>query len=102
MNTERVKFNSNNKTEVIKHSGEQKTQRYSTDSFTKELIGKKIKFSLDNGTFVEGILKQLGMFDILLEVKSVQTINIDNKLMTRDTTKSVIYLKQHIISVEVV
>ena len=102
MNTEkRVKFNSNNKTEVHKHSGEQKIQRYSTDSFTKELIGKRIKISLTNNTMAEGFLKQVGMFDILVEVKATQNIVVDGKNLSREAVKSIIYLKQHIVCVEV-
>lgn len=91
----------NNKNKVVNNSGKEKIQRYSQDSFTKDLIGKKVKLILDNNTIVEGILKQLGMFDILLEVKTVQNVNIDGRSMSRDITKPIIYLKQHIVCVEV-
>ena len=91
----------NNKNKVDNNSGKQKILRYSQDSFTKELIGKKIKSSLDNNTMAEGTLKQVGMFDILVEVKSTQNITIDGKSLSRDAVKSIIYLKQHIVCVEV-
>ena len=99
--THKIPLN-NNRNQVDNNSGKQKTQRYSQDSFTKELIGKKIKFSLDNNTMAEGILKQVGMFDVLVEVKSTQNITIDGKNLSRDAVKSIIYLKQHIVCVEVI
>ena len=98
---ETTQLQNNNKNKVVNNSVAQKILRYSQDSFTKDLIGKKVKLVLDNSTTVEGILKQLGMFDILLEVKTVQNVNIDGRSMSRDITKPIIYLKQHIVSVEV-
>ena len=98
---ETTQLQNNNKNKVVNNSGKEKIQRYSQDSFTKDLIGKKVKLVLDNNTIVEGILKQLGMFDILLEVKTTQTIAIDGRSMSRDVVKPIIYLKQHIVSVEV-
>ena len=91
----------NNRNKVDNNSGKQKTQRYSQDSFTKELIGKRIRISLTNNTMAEGILKQVGMFDILVEVKSTQNITIDGKNLSREAVKSIIFLKQHIVCVEV-
>ena len=91
----------NNRNQVDKNSGQQKIQRYSQDSFTKELIGKRIKLTLHNGTYAEGILKQVGMFDVLVEVKATQNIVVDGKNLSRDAVKSIIYLKQHIVCVEV-
>ena len=91
----------NNRSKVDNNSGKQKIQRYSQDSFTKELIGKRIKLTLHNDTYAEGTLKQVGMFDILLEVKVTQNITIDGKSLSRESVKSIIYLKQHIVSVEV-
>ena len=91
----------NNRSKVDNNSGKQKIQRYSQDSFTKELIGKKIKLTLHNGSYAEGILRQLGMFDILVEVKATQNIVVDGKNLSRETVKSIIFLKQHIVCVEV-
>ncbi len=84
--THKIPLN-NNWNQVDKNSGQQKTQRYSTDSFTKEPIGKRIKLTLHNGTFAEGILKQVGMFDTLVEVKATQNITIDGKNLSRDAVK---------------
>ena len=99
--THKIPLN-NNRNKVDNNSGKQKIQRYSQDSFTKELIGKKIKFSLDNNTMAEGTLKQVGMFDILVEVKTTQNIVVDGKSLSREAVKSIIYLKQHIVCVEVI
>ena len=98
---ETTQLQNNNKSKVVNNSVQQKIQRYSQDSFTKLLIGKKIKLTLDNNTIVEGTLKQVGMFDTLLEVKATQIIVIDGKNLSRDFVKSIIYLKQHIVSIEV-
>lgn len=98
---ETTQLQNNNRSKVDNNSGKQKILRYSQDSFTKQLIGKKIKLVLDNNAIVEGTLTQVGMFDILLEVKVTQSITIDDKSLSRETVKSIIYLKQHIVSVEV-
>lgn len=98
---ETTQLQNNNKSKVVNNSVQQKIQRYSQDSFTKLLIGKKIKLTLDNNNIVEGTLKQVGMFDTLLEVKATQIIVIDGKNLSRDFVKSIIYLKQHIVSIEV-
>lgn len=47
-----------------------KPLRYTQDSFTKELIGKKIRITLVNGSITEGELQELGMYDI--QIKSLQ------------------------------
>jgi small nuclear ribonucleoprotein (snRNP)-like protein len=99
---ETTQLQNNNKSKVVNNSVQQRIQRYSQDSFTKLLIGKKIKLTLDNNTIVEGTLKQVGMFDTLVEVKATQIIVIDGKNLSRDFVKSIIYLKQHIVSVEVI
>lgn len=98
---ETTQLQNNNQSKVDNNSGKQKILRYSQDSFTKLLIGKKIKLTLDNDTIVEGTLKQVGMFDILVEVKTTQNIMVDGKNLSREAVKSIIYLKQHIICVEV-
>ena len=98
---ETTQLQNNNQSKVNNNSGKHKILRYSQDSFTKQLIGKKIKLTLDNDTIVEGTLKQVGMFDTLLEVKATQNIMVDGKNLSRDFVKSIIYLKQHIVSIEV-
>ena len=98
---ETTQLQNNNQSKVNNNSGKHKILRYSQDSFTKQLIGKKIKLTLDNDTIVEGTLKQVGMFDTLLEVKATQNIMVDGKNLSREFVKSIIYLKQHIVSIEV-
>ena len=89
MNTPTTHIQSNNKSKVVNNSVKEKIIRYSEDSFTKYLIGKRIKLTLANGTFAEGTLKQVGMFDILLEVKFIQNITMDGKTMSRDSVKPI-------------
>ncbi len=96
---EEVNGNYNNTAKVFNSS--QKPLRYSRDSFVKELIGKRIRISLITQEIFEGILKQLGMFDIDLEIRTTQNIKIAGKEMTRETTKSRIFMKSSIIWVEV-
>jgi len=88
----------------IKDSGtpEKKPMRYSQDSFTRELIGKILNIELVNGKILQGKLLDLGMFDILIELKSEETVNISGKPMIRDVVKNLIILKSAILTVEVV
>ena len=51
----------NNQNQTFKGS-EEKPQRYTKDSFTKELIGKVVKISLVNGSTLQGRLIELGMY----------------------------------------
>ena len=67
---------------VVNNSGGEKILRCSQDGFTKQLTGKKIRLTLDNDTLAEGILKQVVMFDILLEVKVIQTIVVNGKSLS--------------------
>jgi len=80
---------------------DKKPLRYSEDSFVKELIGKIVNIELINGKMLQGRLLQLGMFDVLIELKSKETVNISGKPMIKDTTKSLIILKSAILTVEV-
>lgn len=48
-------------------SGQKKPERYSRDSFTKELIGKVLKISLLNEREIQGRLLELGMFDVKVQ-----------------------------------
>jgi small nuclear ribonucleoprotein (snRNP)-like protein len=108
----------NNKTKVFNHyakdssrsqgtkekdfgTQERKPLRYSQDSFVKELINKTLTIELVNGKILTGKLLQLGMFDILIELKSVETVNIAGKPMLRDVIKNLIILKSSILTVEV-
>jgi len=80
---------------------ERKPLRYSEDSFTKQLIGKTITIELVNGKILKGKLLNLGMYDVLIETKSAETVNIAGKQMTKDVIKNLIILKSAICTVEV-
>ena len=98
---EHVKGNSSNSTGVFNNS-QKKPLRYSQDSFVKEIIGKKVRISLTTNEVYFGILRQLGMYDILMEIKTTETINASGKEITRDTTKNRIFMKSNIVWIEVV
>ena len=82
--------------------GDQKPRRYSQDSFIKELIGKKIRISLTTSEVFDGILRQLGMYDVLLEIKTSEVISVSGKDITRDTTVQRIFMKSNIVWVQVI
>lgn len=98
---ERVNGRLSHASEVFRNS-QKKPLRYSQDSFIKELIGEKIRISLTTSEVFEGILRQLGMFDCLVEIKEVEKINVSGKEITRDTTKNRIFMKSNIVWIEVV
>ena len=79
---ETTQLQNNILSKVVNNSGGEKILRYSQDSFTKQLTGKKIRLTLDNDTLAEGILKQVGMFDTLLEVKVIQNIVVNDKSLS--------------------
>lgn len=64
---------------------EEKKLRYGNDTLTKEKNGKTIKLTFTNGTTMSGVLKDFGMYDLLLK--------------TGD--KELIIFKAHILFVEV-
>lgn len=97
---EKVNGNYNHASGVFKDSVK-KPLRYSQDTFTKELIGKKIKIFLINQEIFEGTLKELGMYDVLLEIKTTEKLTISGNEMTREATKQRIFMKSAIIWVEV-
>lgn len=96
------KTNYNKPKEVFNNSLDKKPLRYSTDSFVKELIGKKIRIGLINGDVFEGILKELGMYDIMVAINTEDKTNIGGKEIIRNITKDRIFMKSAIIWVEVV
>lgn len=53
-----------------------KPERYSKDSLTKDLIGKSVIISLIGGRIESGILKECGMYDILIEMTNKRTLII--------------------------
>ena len=81
---------------------QKKPLRYSQDSFVRELINKKIRISLTTQDVFDGTLKQLGMYDILLEIKISEKINVEGMEITREATKERIFIKSNIVWVEVV
>ena len=97
---EHAKGDSNNAPGVFKNS-EKKPLRYSQDSFVKELIGKNIRISLTTQEVFEGVLKELGMYDFLLEVKVSEKITISGKEVFRESRKARIFMKSSVAWVEV-
>jgi len=96
----------NNKEKVYnsysKDSSRSKPLRYGQDSFVKELIGKTIQIELTNGKILTGKLLDLGMYDVMIELKSTQNYIVSDKTLTKDVNKNLIVMKSAIISVEVV
>ena len=70
----------NDRENVFKGSG--KAQRYSKDSFTKELIGKVVKLTLTNGSTLQGRLIELGMYDIRVQTSQSQLIVMKSSILT--------------------
>jgi len=102
---EKVKDYNNNRAKLFNNysgTSEKKPLRYGQDSFVKELIQKNVTIELVNGKILIGKLIQLGMFDILIEIKSTENYIVSGKPMVRDVIKNLIILKSAIISVEVV
>ena len=62
--------------------GSAKAQRYSKDSFTKELIGKVVKITLTNGSVVQGRLIELGMYDVKVQTATNQLIILKSGILT--------------------
>ena len=85
---------------VFKNS-EKNPLRYSRDSFVKELIGKNIRVSLTTREVLEGTLKELGMYDFLIETKVAEKIIISGKEVTRDSKRQRIFMKSAVAWVEV-
>ena len=98
----------NNRKNVFKSYGskdsgtsEKKPLRYGQDSFTKELIQKTIQIELVNGKILQGRLLQLGMYDVQIELKSIENFMVSGQTLTKDVTKNLIILKSAICTVEV-
>lgn len=93
-------YNNNKPKEVFKNF-DKKPPRYSTDSFVKELITKKIRICLINGDIFEGILNELGMFDIKIAINTEDKTIIAGKEMSRNVVKDRIFMKSGILWIEV-
>ena len=85
---------------VFKNS-EKNPLRYSKDSFVKELIGKNIRISLITQEIFDGVLRELGMYDFLIETKVAEKIIISGKEVTRDSKRQRIFMKSAVAWVEV-
>ena len=83
------------------NTNDKKPLRYSRDSFVKELIGKNIRISLTTREVFEGTLRELGMYDFLIETKVAEKIIISGKEVTRDSQRQRIFMKSSVVWVEV-
>lgn len=101
-NMERVKGQSNDPSKVFNTSGNKKPLRYSHDSLTQELIGKTANIGLVNGSILNGKLIEIGMYDILIEVRKTEEILISGSKMMKEINSKVIVLKSAIMTVEVI
>ena len=97
-----VDNNKNNKDLKVFNNIDKKPLRYSTDSFVKELIGKKIKIGLTNNQVFEGTLKELGMYNILISINTEDKTNIGGREIVRNVVKDRIFMKSGILWVEVI
>jgi hypothetical protein len=79
-----------------------KPLRYSKDSFTKELVGKRIRIKTTTNEIFEGSLREIGMFDCLVEVKTTENYDVGGRTMTRDTTKNLIFMKGQLVWLQVI
>ena len=70
----------NDRNNVFKGSA----QRYSKDSFVRELIGKVVKITLTNGSVVQGRLIELGMYDVKVQTATNQLIILKSSIMTAE------------------
>ena len=86
---------------VVFNTNDKKPLRYSRDSFVKELIGKNIRISLTTREVFEGTLRELGMYDFLIETKVAEKIIISGKEVTRDSKRQRIFMKSAVAWVEV-
>lgn len=93
---ERVKGHSTHGQEVFNNS--QKPKRYGDDALNKGLVGKKLKIVLLNGQTLEGVLSNLGMYDLTLTQKVQEKFGA----LIRDIEKPIIVMKAAIATIEVV
>ena len=93
---ERVKGHSNHGPEVFNNS--QKPKRYGEDALNKGLVGKKLKIVLLNGQTLEGVLSNLGMYDLTLTQKVQEKFGA----LVRDSEKTLILMKAGVLTIEVI
>ena len=106
-NSEMVKCNHINDSKVLNtYDGNKdgnnvikKTLRYGEDDVNKTLLGKNVKITLINGREINGVLSNLGMYDLTVKTKVKQVFN---RNITREVEKPIIILKSAIATVEVI
>ena len=74
-----------------------KPLRYNEDALTKKLENKKIKVTLINNNVIEGILVNLGVYDLTIKRKIQEQFG----QAFRESEKDIIIMKATIITVEV-
>ena len=74
-----------------------KPLRYSEDALTKKLENKKIRVTLINNNVIEGILVNLGVYDLTIRHK----VNEQFGQAFRESEKEIIIMKAVICTVEV-
>lgn len=72
----RDKSQNNNKDGVFNNAHSGKPLRYTHDSLTKDLIGKSVTISLIGGRIEAGILREVGMYDLCLEMSNKRNLII--------------------------
>lgn len=60
---------------------EVKKLRYDSDTMTREKDGKTIKLTFTNGTTMTGVLKNFGMYDLLLKIQDKEIIVMKSQIM---------------------
>ncbi|EQB72502.1 MAG: hypothetical protein AMDU1_APLC00008G0005 [Thermoplasmatales archaeon A-plasma] len=93
---EHVKGDSSNSTGVFNNS--LKPKRYGDDALNKGLLGRRLRITLINGQTIEGILSNLGMYDLSVTQKVQEKFGA----LIRDSEKTIIVMKAGILTVEVV
>lgn len=93
---ERAKGHSTHCQEVFNNS--QKPKRYGDDALNKQLLNRKLRVTLVNGQTIEGILSNLGMYDITISLKVQEKFGA----LLRDSEKSIILMKAGVLTIEVI
>ncbi len=93
---EHVKGDSNNAPGVFK--SDQKPRRYGEDALSKALLGKRLRIALINGQTIEGVLSNLGMYDLTLTQKVQEKFGA----LIKDTEKTITVMKAAILTLETI
>ena len=93
---EHVKGDSNNAPGVFK--SDPKPRRYGEDALSKALLGKRLRIALINGQTIEGVLSNLGMYDLTLTQKVQEKFGA----LIKDTEKTITVMKAAILTLETI